>query len=131
MQEMLDGIGEFDAAVPAVDTAREQQRERRAHQCSYDGCDSACVYDVYLHVRYGWHHVATESLKSSLRVCETHKKQAHDFILSEHNKKTIAAKLATIGRLLIDWDNAMIEFVPCGEISWGPSQMIELATGRA
>jgi hypothetical protein len=105
--------------------------EGRAHQCHHDGCDSPCVWDVYLHIRYGWHHVATESLKSTVRVCDKHKKHANDFILSEYNKKIISRRLATIGRLAIDWPNAMIEFVPCGEISWGPSRMVPLQVGRA
>lgn len=125
-----DGIGEDEvASAPASKPSAEQ--DRRIHQCHHDGCDSPCVWDVYLHIRYGWHLVAIESLKSTIRVCDKHKKHANDFILSDHNKAMISQRLATIGRLAIDWDNAMIEFVPCGEIAWGPSQMVALQTRRA
>lgn len=106
--------------------------ERRAHQCHHDGCDSPAIWDVYLHIHYGHKHVAVEHLKSSVRVCDKHRKHANDFILSEHNKAVVSRELAKIGRLMIDWPNAMIEFVPSGEIAWGPDQMVKLeAAGRA
>lgn len=104
---------------------------RRAHQCRHDGCSSPAEFDVFLHVRYGWHLVAIESLKSSLRVCDQHRKSAAKFLTSEHNKKTVSAELAKIGRLGIDWPNAMVEFVPCGEQSWGPQNMVQVQTGKA
>lgn len=107
------------------------QSERRAHQCHFRGCDSAAIYDVYLHIHYGLHHKAVETLKSTVRVCDRHKKYANDFILSDHNKATISRELAKIGRLTIDWPNAMIEFVPSGEVAWGPDQMMPLQTGTA
>lgn len=104
---------------------------RRAHQCRHDGCDSAAVYEVHLHVRYGVRHKAIEHLKSSMRVCDAHRKTAADFLTSEHNKKVISFKLATIGRLAIDWHNAVVEFVPISEESWSPERMVQLQTGHA
>lgn len=124
-----EGFGEEELAAPT--RIVRPDAERRAHQCHVDGCDSACIWDVYLHIRYGWQLRAIESLKSTVKVCDRHKKHANDFILSEHNKATISRELAKIGRLNIDWPNAMIEFVPCGEASWGPGQMVELKSGRA
>lgn len=105
--------------------------ERRAHQCHATDCDSGAVYDVWLHIRYGVDHRATESLKSTIRCCDAHKRKANDYILSDHNKATITRELVKTGRFNIDWPNAMIEFVPCGEIAWGPQQMVPLQVGRA
>ena len=125
-----EGFGEDEpASAPTI--APRPDAERRAHQCHFDSCSSPCEWDVWLHVRYGWHLIAIESLKSTVRVCNAHRKHANDFILSEHNKANISKQLATIGRLGIDWPNAMIEFVPCGEVSWGPQNMVALATGKA
>jgi len=93
--------------------------ERRKHQCHRDGCDSPAVWQVFLHFRYGWHLVAIETMKSTIRVCDRHRRAANDFILSSHNKKTISREMAKMGRLNIDWDNAMIEFVPLNEETWG------------
>lgn len=92
---------------------------RRQHQCHRDGCDSPATHQLHLHIRYGRYHRATEHLVSTLRVCDskTCRKAANDYLLSEHNKGIISAKLATIGRLTIDWPNAMVEFVPIGELS--------------
>lgn len=103
--------------------------ERRAYQCKADGCDSPAVYDVYLHFRYGRRLVAMESLKSSLRVCDRHKCAARDYLLSETNKANISREMAKAGRLGIDWENAMVEFVPTGEAAWGPENMIQLQVG--
>ena len=125
-----EGFGE-DEPASARTIAPRPDAERRAHQCHFDGCDSPAVYQVFVHLRYGWQLRAIESLKSTVKVCDRHKKHANDFILSDHNKANISKQLATIGRLGIDWPNAMIEFVPCGEASWGPGQMVELQTGRA
>lgn len=97
---------------------------RRAHQCRY--CDSRSQWEAYLHVRYGLHHKAIETLKWSHRVCDMHRKEVAASITSPVNKKLISTKLATIGRLSIDWDNAMVEFVPCGEKPWSPVNMQEL-----
>ena len=99
---------------------------RRAHQCRHDGCDSQAQWECYLHIRYGRQHIAIETLKCTIRVCDRHRKEAAAFITSPHNKKTISVKLATIGRLGLDWDNAVIEFVPCGETPWTPLNMQEL-----
>ena len=104
---------------------------RRRHQCSKDGCDSQAVYEVYLHFRYGRRHVAQERLKSSLRVCEAHKRAANDYILSEANKAIISGEMAKQGRLSIDWPNAMIEYVPVGESSWLPDEMVAIQAGVA
>ena len=139
MKDEWDEIARVFDTEPkkAVDLAEELERspivkfdERRAHQCHRDSCDSAAQWDVYLHIRYGVRLKAIESLKSSVRVCESHRKAAHDFILSAHNKKRISAELAKIGRLNIDWDSAVIEFVPSGEAAWGPQQMSVLQVGR-
>lgn len=101
---------------------------RRANQCRHDGCDSAYEWDLYLHVRYGLHLVAIETIGPVKRVrcCENHRKAATRFILSDTNKKIISVELAKIGRLGIDWDNAMIEYVPRGEEPWGPGRMQEI-----
>ena len=101
---------------------------RRAHQCRHEGCDSAWEWDLVLHVRYGWHHVAVESIGPIRRVrcCEKHRKAATNFILSEVNKKVISTELAKIGRLGILWDQAMVEYVPKGEEAWGPGNMQEI-----
>lgn len=125
---MLDELCDEDESAPAP---IRQLDERRAHQCRHDGCDSAAVYEVYLHVRYGRRHKAIEHLKSSIRVCDKHRKAAGIFLTSEHNKKVISTQLATIGRLAIDWPNAVVEFVPIGEESWSPEQMVQLQTGAA
>lgn len=125
---MLDELFDQDETPSAP---IRQHDERRAHQCRYDGCDSAAVYEVHLHLRYGVRHKAVEHLKSSIRVCDAHRKTAGNFLTSEHNKKVISTRLATIGRLAIDWPNAVVEFVPVGEESWSPGQMIELQTGKA
>lgn len=121
----------------AVDLAEELDRQpeqqfdqRRAHQCHRDGCDSAAEYEVYLHLRYGLHHKAIEHLKSTVKVCDRHRRAANDYLLSDSNKVRISRELAKIGRLAIDWPNAMVEFVPCGEQAWGPQQMIPLQAGR-
>lgn len=105
--------------------------DRRAHQCSKDGCDSAAVYEVWLHFRYGRHLVATETLKTSLRVCHRHRRAANDYVLSERNKGIISAEMAKHGRLGIDWQRAMIEFVPIGEAAWGPQNMQAVQVGAA
>jgi hypothetical protein len=122
----------------AVDLAEELEHapekkfdSRRAHQCHHDGCDSPAEWEVYLHIHYGLHHAASQTLKSTVRVCDRHRRHANDYILSETNKALISRELAKIGRLRIDWANAMIEFVPCGEIAWGPEQMMRLQTGTA
>lgn len=104
---------------------------RRAHQCRHDNCDSVAQYEVHLHLRYGRHHKATEHLKSSIRVCDAHRRAANNFLTSEHNKRVISTRLATIGRLSIDWPNAVVEFVPVGEEPWTPQQMVQLQTGTA
>lgn len=103
---------------------------RRAHQCKFDGCDSPAEFEVHLHIRYGWHHVAVENLKSSLRVCDRHRRHAAAFLTNEHNKRTVSTELAKIGRLLLDWDNAIVEFVPCGEQSWRPEEMVQIEAGH-
>lgn len=119
----------LDGADPGLSTPPRD--ERREHQCSKDGCDSEAVYRVFLHFRYGRHLVATETMESSIRVCERHKKAAHDYILSEINKTLISREMAKVGRLAIDWPNAMIECVPIGEAPWGFHNMIKLQTGTA
>ena len=119
-----------DEAVPPQ-PPQPRFSERRTHQCHYDGCDSPWEWQVFLHIRYGRRHVAIESLKSTIKVCDRHRRAANDYLLSEHNKREISTKLATIGRLSIDWDNAMVEFVPQGEQSWGPEQMVKLQVGAA
>lgn len=99
---------------------------RRAHQCGADGCDSAAVYYLTLHVRYGRRHVAIETIPfRRLQCCDSKacRKAANDYLLNEHNKNEIALKLAQIGRLAIDWPSAMVEFIPLGEQPWGPEQM--------
>jgi len=96
---------------------------RRSYQCR--SCDSAATHEVHLHIRYGRRHVATEHLVLNRRVCNSKscRKKAWDTIFSEGNKLLISVKLATIGRLRLDWPNAMLEFVPLGEDAWGPEKM--------
>lgn len=131
---MIDTTDMTDEALFERVVAEEQAASRspkpidlrRAHQCRHDGCDSRAQWEVYVHLRYGLHHKAIESLKCTIRVCDLHRKEAAAFITTPHNKKVISTKLATIGRLSIDWDNAMVEFVPCGEKPWSPVNMQEL-----
>lgn len=127
----------------AIDLAEQIDREdtppegkhdiRRAHQCTRDGCDSPATHRAHLHFRYGRRHVAQEHVRTWVRVCDSSacRKAAWNFILSPANKKGISEQMARIGRLRIDWDNAMIEFVPIGEEAWGPYQMVTLQSGRA
>lgn len=123
---------ELAEQIDHEDTPAEKQRDiRLAHQCRHDGCDTQAEYEVFLHIRYGVHLKAIETLKSSLRVCDRHKKAANDYLLSERNRKIISTRLATIGRLGIDWDNAIVEFVPAGESPWGPQQIVALHAGKA
>lgn len=124
----IEGLSEEDEAegnAASVPILRPRD-QRRVHQCHFDGCDSAAVYEVHLHIRYGVRHVAKEHLKSTINICDKHRRAAHDFLLSERNKKNISTKLATIGRLTIDWPNAIVEFVPVGEESWSPEQMHQI-----
>lgn len=123
LDELFDRVESPSPSIRPIDA-------RRAHQCRADGCDSAAEYGVHLHVRYGVRHKAVEHLKSSIRVCDRHRRTANDFLTSEHNKKAISFKLATIGRLAIDWPNAVVEFVPIGEESWSPERMVQLQTGH-
>lgn len=118
---------ELAEQIDREDTPAEKQRDiRRAHQCRHDGCDSPALYEVYLHLRYGLHLVAIETLRSTLCVCDKHKKHAERFITSDHNKRSISAELAKIGRLGIDWDNAVVEFVPFGELSLADPRMVPM-----
>lgn len=102
---------------------------RRAHQCKF--CDSAALYRVFLHVRYGRRHVAVESLQSTIRCCDAHRRKANDWILSERNKRQISTQLATVGRLGIDWPTAMVEFVPFDEEPIGAADLVLGVKGAA
>lgn len=106
---------------------------RRAHQCHRTGCDSAAAYELHLHIRYGLRHRAIEHLKSTILTCDSKdcRKAANDYLLSDHNKKTIATELAKVGRLSLDWSGAMVEFVPIGERPWGPEHMQKLGADMA
>jgi hypothetical protein len=121
-EDLLERALQEEAAEEAAAKYAPKPRIRAAHQCRHEGCDSAWEWDLYLHVRYGRHHVAVESIGPIKRVrcCERHRKAATNFVLSDVNKKIISVELAKIGRLCIDWDNAMIEYVPRGEAPWGP-----------
>jgi hypothetical protein len=113
---------------PRLSAGISMTEARRAHQCHSTACDSPAAYEVHLHIRYGLHHRAIEHLKSSMLTCDSKdcRKAANDYLLSDHNKNTIAVELAKVGRLALDWPNAMVEFVPIGEEPWGPDRMQKL-----
>lgn len=112
--------------------AFDQSRQRLAHQCTRDGCDSPATHIAHLHFRYGRRHKAQEHLPTWLRVCDSGqcRRAANDYILSDTNKQGISEQMAKVGRLSIDWDGAVIEFVPIGEESWTPGQMQEVGANN-
>jgi hypothetical protein len=91
------------------------------HQCHKDGCTSPAEFSVNLHLGCPSPGLATRvvSMRCSIEVCEKHKDDVADYVLSDKNKETIAATLIDQGIPEPDFLSARFEFVPIGAPALG------------
>ncbi len=87
--------------------------DRRAHQCHRDNCDSEAVAAVELRIMCCAPGVKElVRMNCSIEVCEKHKDQVREFVLSDRNRKTITNGLTDGGFPEPDFLTAQVMFVP-------------------
>jgi hypothetical protein len=88
--------------------------DRSRYHCHRDGCDSQSLHQVCLRFWTIGDKATRIELRctSTIKVCDRHKRQATEFILSPGNKENIGMGIMRDGLPPPDFSSAEVTFVP-------------------